>query len=58
MQVNASIYGCIRPYIPIYALFWQPRDVQDLLPIHSHPGSWCVLHPADIATVQYHPTYL
>ena len=28
MQVNACIYGCIWPYIPIYAPFWCPRGAE------------------------------
>ena len=56
MYVNAYIHGCIWPYIHIYAEFWCPRGVQDFFAVHSHPGIWCMLHQADTAMVQHHPT--
>ena len=53
---NICIYGCIWPYILMYTPFWCPRGARDLFPVHSHPGSWCVLHQAETAMVQHHPT--
>ena len=57
-QVNTRTFGCIWPYIPIYAPFWCLRDAQDLFPMYLHPGSWCPLQPADTAMVQYYLTSL
>ena len=47
MHINTCIYGCIWPYIPIYAPFWGPIGVRDFFTVHLHPGSWCTLHQAD-----------
>ena len=48
----ALIYGCIWPYIPIYSAFKHFRGAGDTFTVHSHPGSWCMLYQADIATVK------
>ena len=58
IQVNACIHGCIWPYIPNYTPFWHLRGALDPFSVHSHPGSWCTLHPANTAMVQHHPTSL
>ena len=39
IHLNACIYVCIWPYIPIYAAFGCPRGVRDIFTVHSHPGS-------------------
>ena len=56
MHPKTCIYGCIWPYIPIYAPFWNPRGVLDLFIVHSYPESWCALHQADTAMVKNHST--
>ena len=56
MHLDTQIYGCIWPFIPIYAVFRHPRGTGDTFTMHSHPGSWCVLYQADTAMVQCHPT--
>ena len=58
IHINSSIDGCIWPYIPIYALFWCLRNVQDLLIVHSYPGSCCMLHQANTAMAQHYQTFI
>ena len=56
MHLNAYIHAFIWPYIIIYAAFRRPRGAQDFFTMHSHPGSWCMLHQASMATVQLYLT--
>ena len=44
MHLNICMYGCIQPYILIYALFWHVRGARDQFIVNSQPGSWCELH--------------
>ena len=56
MHLNIYIYGCIWPYIPIYAVFGCLWGMQDTFTMYSHPESWCALYQADTAILQCHVT--
>ena len=56
IHLNVCIYGCIWPYIPMYAANRCLIGVQDTFTVHLHPRSWCIVHQANVAIVQHYPT--